>query len=351
MMLSNGPDRNRDRGDRVLASKLDVRYFLAPSRPHTRSEIPSPSSESPREAPVRARPTESWTYRWLGVQVAGGLAAGIAFGVGVATLSTILLAASTSAPVTILCLALATLDGALPLLALREEVARAKKIDCRDNQTQQRMARIVDSLCLRAGKEIHRVIPVGKFEGVLGMLDGPGNQNILLYDPQIASALHDRQLEAVVAHEIAHADQASNGGERVLWGLSRFAKQVAGVGSFSFFLSTGVGLPIACCGALCHAQLAGMVLSMCLNIASRAEEIRTDIRAVQLTRDLGSLAEALETIHELIGFDDLPRFPQTLFSLSTHPSPSMRARWVRRACGNPQPASSHLRSGWLRSFR
>jgi Zn-dependent protease with chaperone function len=137
----------------------------------------------------------------------------------------------------------------------------------------------------------------------------------------------------------------------VLDGLSRFAKQVAFFGFFSLLLSKGHPLPIALPNALACAYGAGMVLSMCLNIASRAAEIRTDIRAVQLTRDLGSLAEALETIHKLIGGDDLPRFPQTLFSLSTHPSPSMRARWVRRACGYPQPASPHLRSGWLRSFR
>jgi heat shock protein HtpX len=125
--------------------------------------------------------------------------------------------------------------------------------------------------------------------------DGPH----LIVTPQILSRLSDRQLRAVLAHEISHIEQKDFVFFRFIQGVRLVTVTVSRVGWFMLLLYFpvlafgGVTIPIAALIVLLAAPLGSVLLQFAV---MRSREMSADLGAVEITGDPEGLAQALEKI-------------------------------------------------------
>lgn len=196
------------------------------------------------------------------------------------------------------------------------------------------MEETVRSLTVKAGGEMPELVPSSRVKN-MALFDGPKGANVLLYNPTLVEMLTNRELEGIVAHELSHEDRYSTVSRVALVSARHIANVTTLVGTFSYCLAAGDGFFLSAALAIGGAMAVRTAIRSCSNIASRAEEMRTDIRAVELTGDLGSLVQGLRKTYEQL-YASIPgsRFIRSIQFLASHPSLEMRERWLRRSCGN-----------------
>ncbi len=293
------------------------------------------SEEPPGESPIRADPTNSWSYRWLGVGIVGGTVAGLGVAAGATWLSTSLLSTTGSTLVFAGTLALAAVQGARPLLVgIFGNRFLTQQDDYSPGHTRRRVEDTVRALCLKAGDDTPAVVASSRVKN-MAMFDGPGKSNVLIFNPDFVERLTNRELEGIVAHELSHADRYTSISRLAMLSARQMAGITTLVGTASYCLAVGDGIVSSSLLGIAAAVAVRATIQSCWNIASRADEMRTDIRAVELTQDLGSLIKGLGTAHDyMFGGMKAPPVTRTLELLGSHPPLDVRERWMRRACGN-----------------
>jgi Zn-dependent protease with chaperone function len=168
-----------------------------------------------------------------------------------------------------------------------------------------------------------------------GMIDGTGGKNVLLYNDDFARELSSKETTALVAHEIAHADRLSGKLRLIVSGASGVTSLSTFIGSIAYCAGSGFGLLSSGALVIGASIVSGGMMGTLSNVFSRATELRTDIRAVELTGDLGGYLGTLKTVYQLTN-RGVPKWIQAMQPFSTHPRFETREWWIRHACGNPR---------------
>jgi len=291
--------------------------------------------EPPGEKPVPAQPTASWAYRWLGIGVLAGTAAAVGVAAATTAVTGSWLAAYGSSSALIGAAVVAGLRGVWPIIT-NQYLGRWLDESAGSWRAHERVCAAVMRLTARAGISEARVVGSDKVRN-MGMIDPIGVPNTLIYNPHYVEQLAQPELEAVVAHELSHGDRLSTVGRLAVLSLSRMSTPMTLAGVLAWYAGSGGGIIASSAVAVGATWAVSTVLRGLRNVASRAGEMRTDIRAVELTGDLESMVRALKVTYEA-SYQRLPKFIPALQPFSSHPSLAMRERWLRRACGSPEPA-------------
>ncbi|MFM1848585.1 MAG: hypothetical protein RL417_2059 [Pseudomonadota bacterium] len=318
-----GAHEHTDRGVEAL------RALRAPSRERSEPLQHGPVDEPPKNP----HPTRSWGYRWLGVGVAAGSAAaiGAAIGTGGAAATWLIGNGWDTALVCTAILAAARIAKPFVFTRIAESVynddSGPTDIAARIEEASKEMSR-------RAGIPAPIVCSSKRVKN-FGMIDGIGDKNILLYNPDFARELSPKETTAIVAHEIAHADRVSGKLRLMISGASGVTSLSTFIGSIAYCSGSGLGLLSSGAIVIGASILSGTMMRTLSSVFSRAAELRTDIRAVELTGDLGGYLGGLKTASEITN-RGVPKWIQVMQPFSTHPSFETREWWIRRACGNPR---------------
>jgi Zn-dependent protease with chaperone function len=185
------------------------------------------------------------------------------------------------------------------------------------------------------------IIPTEKTDNFV-FLDRYGRKNVLFFNPLDSAVLSERELTNVIAHELAHGNKLYTGMLDTQYFMMRLAAPAI---FFSTFVSTFNGISSGGFISGTFAAVSGIALgalytsavtlgSRALSaITSRANEIRTDIRAVEITQDVGGYISALEKASSKV---DGPRSKgpkkpvAVLPSMDSHPPIELRQRYVLR---------------------
>jgi Zn-dependent protease with chaperone function len=254
--------------------------------------------EPPGEASNRARPTATWSYRWLSLGSTAGTAAGLGIAAGATWFSTSVLHATSPTWVLVGVLAYAAANGAVPFFkGLLGNRALTEHYEYSSDHTRHRVKETTDLLCREAVCQIPTVVASSRIQN-MAMFDGPKGANVLLYNPNFVERLTNRELQGIIAHELSHADRFSTGARILLGSAGAIAHVTTLAATLSYCLAAGDGTLLSAALAVAGAKVLRVAMHGCKNIASRAEEIRTDIRAVELTGDMGSLLSSLRTAYD-----------------------------------------------------
>lgn len=323
------------------ASAKEVESLLARSLPTGFREIENSAAlrsegqrevSPPGEAPKREHPTTSAAFKWLGFGVGAAASTSIAAAVGLASMTGSWLVASGSL-LAIAGTVFVAAENIVATLLKRRYESKSFTDRCEDPVEEGRVSKAVEALCAKGGVAAPRLVARRDVDSA-AIFDGPGSQNVLVYSPKFTSTLSDRQLEALVAHEVSHMDKPANAAMVAFRCAAKVAEATTLTGTFC--LLQGVGHDWASAALIAAGSWAFAIVAQkaVWNIASRANELRTDIRAVELTGDLGSFVDMLRVAHG-IKDGDAPQATGLLRMIPrSHPHVEDRVRWLRAACGN-----------------
>jgi Zn-dependent protease with chaperone function len=182
-----------------------------------------------------------------------------------------------------------------------------------------------------------RVRVVSGWPGVvatMGVVSLP-RRPVILVAPPVAAALTDRELRALMAHEVAHVRHHDTR-RRVLRRLLVFFSALAAVVALSAIpaLRTLAGLP----GGRLSVQAGPFLLALYYLVvrvlcavelrATRAEERAADRDMLSLSGDPDACAEGLAKLSSLLGIPDAWTLPQRLL-FASHPATNERLRLLR----------------------
>lgn len=297
----------------------------------------------PGEAPNREHPTTSSAFKWLGFGVGAAATTSIAAAVGIASMTGSWLVASGSW-IAIAATAYVAAESISATLLKRQFETKSFTDRCDDSVEQGRVSKAVEALCEKGGVTAPRLV-ARKDCDTAALFDGPGSKNVLVYSPQFTRTLSDRQLEALVAHEVSHMDKPVNSAMIAFRCAAKVAEATTLTGTFCLLQSAGHHWASAALIAAGSCALAVVAQKAAWNIASRANELRTDIRAVELTGDLGSFVDMLKVAHGRKD-GDAPQAKGLLRMIPrSHPDVVDREGWLRRACGNPPSSQAPAQAG------
>lgn len=197
-----------------------------------------------------------------------------------------------------------------------------------------RVNNIVRKLCAKTGMA-EPELRENKVPGMFFMVDRKLAGNIMSYCPESTKDLSDRELQGILAHELSHADR----GWTIMRRVCDLAKSVAVNGTLlvamsciwnSFegsllFKTLGFGAGLA--GGIVISSALGIGAGLLTNIASRSNEILTDLRAVLLTGDAEGLHSGLGKICN-DAWKKFPNWFRVFKPLLSHPSYEIRARAI-----------------------
>lgn len=288
----------------------------------------------PVEAPHRTTPTASWSYRWLGIGIYAGGFGALAIAGGASALAggwllqsaPLLLAAGTGL--------VAASRATQPARALGGTHPSSNGALPTDKATA-RVAAAVNALVATSGTPAPGVVRDTELCTVRAV-DGSGAPQAILFNPAFVDTLTNPELTAVVAHALSQFDRTSNLVRVGIAGIRRFTETVTLIGAFSHYVGVGAGLIPSAGIAVALTWLGSQAIRAVGSLAARASEMRTDIRAVELTGDLGSALSALTKTPPL-GAAPARGLAALRLLFAPHPSVETRTRWLRAACGNPTP--------------
>ncbi|RME61148.1 MAG: hypothetical protein D6780_02205 [Candidatus Dadabacteria bacterium] len=200
-----------------------------------------------------------------------------------------------------------------------------------------RVQKIADELCKKAGKPPQDILSLTDFYN-FAMVDMPGKKNVMLVDENLAEKLSDAELKGILAHELSHADKGYT-----FLSLSQNIMNMSGaLGMFlatSHFLTyspltthlAGFSTFLAAWGSASILHYLGNKIN---NVTSRANELLTDIRAIELTEDPNSYISALKNlfreIQPIIAEQNPIKKFFTEFLGTTHPRQEARIRLLKK---------------------
>ena len=312
------------------------------SRPHfgtsplATAALPAPEKAPDRNAlmqehPAIGQPTQTWGYRWLGVGVALGSAAALGSAVGLTLIAATYLAYAASPVVT----AASALLVALSWRRTHERWFGSSGTPPQAKDTDVRLTSMARGLASQLGVEV----PIFFEAPIGGIAVNPFLKPAakIFYDPQIVEALSNDQCEWVVAHELCHCKQAF---PKILFKMrcaNGAAVLSAAMACYVYCLNTGSSFVYSSLlGAGCYI-VSNVALKLLAFFPERANEIRTDIQAVELTQNPDASVEALKTVYAFVGEqqpDGWRPLIAALQPITSHPSLAMRVRWLSYVCGN-----------------
>ncbi|MGA1191918.1 MAG: M48 family metallopeptidase [Bdellovibrionota bacterium] len=194
------------------------------------------------------------------------------------------------------------------------------------------------------GDRLDRQMILGKSAKRLeaAAVDRLAKKDVLMFDKDVVAKLSDTELDGIVAHEVSHLDRTHSRFKEIASFLEGFSKPVVlwGVGLSAFHsLAGGYGTflagtvaPIAAATASAAAVAGFGLIKMFI---SRKNEMKTDLRAVQLTGDPDAYCSALEKISDPRNARNPAdgKINRILEMFSTHPSLSERIQAVKRVFG------------------
>ncbi len=174
---------------------------------------------------------------------------------------------------------------------------------------------------------------------------GTGNAAAIGLSDGLVRILTRRELEGVLAHEVAHVAAGDTEWLRVTVGIAHVTRLTAvfGVIACTVFLLGGVGsVPV---WAVLFLPLAPAGVTLLQLGFSRSREFAADLKAADLTGDPAGLASALGRIHAAFRspWDLVGRLQPTVPAwLGTHPDPRERIERLMRHV----PAQRMMRGPW-----
>jgi len=300
------------------------------------------------QAEKRFRPTDTFGYRWLGVGVALGSTAAC----GLAAAPTIV--AGTYLVYAGLTVHLASACVLSALISAHVFGFRSGKVSksvpqkdphnppAQPRNGEVRLRSALEELSTRLGLGIPRIYPMTS--GLMSIREAAGGGHVLWYNPAVINKLSDRELRFVVAHELSHRNQGVNWIERTLR-CARCTSLIFSVTAlYPCMTNPGNSYPAVLLTLLATgtALTLDTVIDVSKNLLIRANEIRTDIRALEVTQDLQASEKAIAKMYDL-GLEGTPAWLRPLASflqpITTHPSAQMRVRWLRSAWENATKAA------------
>lgn len=204
----------------------------------------------------------------------------------------------------------------------------------------ERVLKILDKLD-PDGKFGHTTIIKTESIGNFAFIDRVGREDVLLFNPTVSSKLNDRELTNMIAHELAHANKLYTGMKdsgflitdlaaiATFW--STFVSTYNGASSGGFIPAvSGIALGFLYASAV---RVGAVVL---LRMSSRANEIRTDIRAVEMTQDVGGYLSALEKLYfkdDKKGPKESEKYKKILGPIQSHPPFERRKEYILSTTG------------------
>ncbi len=199
---------------------------------------------------------------------------------------------------------------------------------------------IVRPLCQRSDIPEPLVIISPEPTSNAAMMDRLRGRDILILTEGILRTLNDRELSAVIAHEISHQNRWYTRLIDFTSTISAWTKPMATWGTLFLTLgamapTTGiiVATPIALATAVATSAAAAITMGLFGNYVSRHNEVKTDLRACAMTGDPEALISALRKLEPAS-----PEYQEALrkrarLGLLTHPLFEQRARHIRRVFG------------------
>jgi heat shock protein HtpX len=199
---------------------------------------------------------------------------------------------------------------------------------------------IVRPLCQRHNIPEPRIVIAPESSPNAAMMDRLQGRDVLLLTTGILRILTDRELTAVIAHEVAHQDRWYTRLHHFTATLFAWTKPMAMWGTAFLTLgaiapSTGyvMAAPVAIATTILTSLAVAFNMNLFSNYVSRHNEIKTDLRACAMTGDPEALISALRKLEPTS-----PAYQEALnrrarLGLLTHPSFEERARAIRRVFG------------------
>jgi Zn-dependent protease with chaperone function len=203
-----------------------------------------------------------------------------------------------------------------------------------------RAREILRPLCERNNiPEPHIVISPEPFANAF-MLDRLRGKDILTLTETLLQTLDDRELEGIIAHELAHQNRWYSRVRELTSLVSTLTKPIATWGTMALAFSalaptTGsiVASTLAFGASMLATTSAAIVLGLWCNYISRYNEIKTDLRACAITGDPEALITALSKIEPSSPDFRKVRDTAARLGLLSHPIWEERAKHIRRAFG------------------
>lgn len=203
-----------------------------------------------------------------------------------------------------------------------------------------RAKRIVHHLCQRNNIPEPHIAISPERDPNAGMIDRLRGKDILTMTQSLLGKLNDRELQAVIAHELAHQNRWYSRFFEATVMASAWIKPIASWGTM--FLALGAlapttGIIVASSLALVTSMLATTVVATVVGMfgkyVSRQNEIKTDLRSCRMTGDPEALISALSKLEP-----STPEYVQLRRALASlgllsHPSWEERARHIRNVFG------------------
>ena len=200
----------------------------------------------------------------------------------------------------------------------------------------------MENLCTRSDIPEPYIVIDGSSSLNAAMLDRRRGRDVLLLTEGILYTLNDRELRAVIAHELAHQNRWYS---RITDCTAIMATWIApiatwGVGLVCFKAlasTTGFlgGLALGLAAGIQTTLAARQVMNLFSCYVSRHNEIKTDLRACEMTGDPEALISALSKLVASAPEYVEARNKLARWGLLTHPSLEERARAIRRVFGAP----------------
>jgi Zn-dependent protease with chaperone function len=170
-----------------------------------------------------------------------------------------------------------------------------------------RVARIAEELCRESGKVAPQIRVVDALGPYAGLLDRLVAKDILLVGAQMSREFSDRELRGIIAHELCHSNRTYGKLDTMRRFLNRVASPAilgaSGVAAFGF-LSNSVGPyfagGVAVVVAGCAWTVAMKGIASISMFVSRQNELKTDLRAVRLSKDAEGYISALSKVSGML---------------------------------------------------
>lgn len=306
---------------------------ITPKEPQSSSQLNTEVSRGGLQFPPKVMLANENRYmKWLSLGQISGL-------VGSVTL----LSAYTALGITYLSSSslpeLAMIVGIAFIATCCRDIVRFRRITGGKNQgvlLQERIQREIAPLLEQRKSKIHKIIRAHHYDS-LSVLSTPWGRNYLLCDPRIAEVLNDKELKGILSHEVNHLNRSFT---RVMM-IVPFLLQISSMtllyssAHYVYYMHTLPAETLSRPALFLFSAVIGTTLALIgdcitgslLNIALRANEHKTDMRAVKMTADHKSYCALLAKLTDNSDREEKGRiFPWLRRVLSSHPP--MRERYM-----------------------
>jgi heat shock protein HtpX len=206
----------------------------------------------------------------------------------------------------------------------------------------QKVQAIVTPLCERHSIPEPLIVIHPNLPWKAAMMDRSQGRDILLLTEELLTTLNDRELRAVIAHELAHQNRWFSRLSEGTSVLTEWTKPIVRWGMLLLGFSilapiTGIlpACPLAIAASLETTRAARKIMDLCRFYVSRQNEIKTDLRACAMTGDPEALIVALTKLDTCPPEILEKREKLARRGLITHPRLEERTKEIRRVFGSP----------------